>query len=129
MSLSKTQKRTENNIRTALTHACEQGLKDIAGFEWLTHQVDYTHFPASLFITCIFSSEQAQQNALAQGHDKKLQKLIVTKLFAIGVKLPDVKQQVVLDNEEACEQDHEGNWKLRLASRKGRQLPRNRPLH
>ncbi len=127
MSLSKTQKRTENNIRLALTQVCEQSLKDIAGFEWLTHQADYTHFPASLFITCVFSTEQAQQNAIAQDDDKKLQKLIVAKLFAIGIKLPSVKQQVILDNEETCTLEHNSDWKLRLASRKGRTVARNRP--
>ncbi|WP_244884449.1 hypothetical protein [Marinagarivorans algicola] len=127
MSLSKTQKRTDNNIRLALTHACEQSLKDIAGFEWLTHQVDYTHFPGSLFITCVFSDQQAQQNAIVQGNDKKLQKLIVAKLFAIGIKLSSIKQQVILDNEEACMLEHNGDWKLRLASRKGRTVARNRP--
>lgn len=129
MSLSKTQKRTENNIRLALTKACKQSLEAIDGFAWLTHQADYTHFPASLFITCVFDSAQAQQNAIANGEDKRLQKFILSQLFAIGVKLPNAKQQVIFDNEEHCNQEHEGNWKLRLASRKGRQLARNRPTH
>lgn len=129
MALSKTQKRTDNNIRKALTHVCEQSLENIAGFEWLTHQADYTHFPGSLFITCVFTTEQAQTQAAANGDVQHLHSMIIRQLLTIGVKLPNAHQQIILDNEEACAQAHNGNWKLRLASRQGRQLARNRPLH
>ena len=55
---SKTQKKIDNNVRKALTAACEDCLKDVPGFQWLTHQANYTNFPASLFVTCVFDTDE-----------------------------------------------------------------------
>ncbi len=120
---SKTEKKIDNNIRLALTSACEQFLEDIPGFLWLTHQANYTNFPDSLLISCIFDTEDSHQKADAQ----KIYKLIHAKLLKIGVKLKAPEQQVMFDSEEACTQENDGNWAIRFDSRKHRALGRNRP--
>lgn len=112
---SKTQKKIDQQVRLALTEACEQFLDDIPGFAWLTHQADYSRFPASLLITCVFDSLEQQQRAIDLGHTDTMHQQIQAQLLRVGVKLPR-RQQVVFDNEQACQRDHAGNWAKRLAT-------------
>ena len=97
---NKTQKKTDNNVRLALTDACEQFLEDIVGFQWLTHEANYSKFPASLLITCVFDTDDNHQQACKNGHSVKMQNLIQAKLIKVGVKLKSPKQQVIFDSEE-----------------------------
>jgi len=120
---SKTEKKIDNNVRLALTSACETFLEDIPGFQWLSHQANYTNFPASLLITCIFNTPTSQGNA----DEKAIHKLIQTKLLKIGVKIKAPKQQIIFDSEEACEHENGGNWPERFDLRKGREVAKNRP--
>ncbi len=98
---SKTQKKIDNNIRLALTDACEQFLGTMPGFQWLTHEANYSDFPASLLITCVFDSAENQQQACQNGQAVTMQNLIQAKLLNIGVKLKTAKQQVIFKHEEA----------------------------
>lgn len=125
--LSKTQKKIDNNVRIALTACCDESLKDIPGFQWLTHQADYANFPASLLITCVFDKKSEQQEAQENGQALALQKLIQSKLLKIGVRFKKIDAQILLDSEEACTLDHNGEWPIRLASRAGRAVGNNRP--
>lgn len=120
---SKTEKKIDNNVRLALTSACEQFLEDVQGFQWLTHQANYTNFPASLLITCVFDTLEGQQSADVNA----IHKLLQSKLLKIGVKVKALKQQVIFDSEEACKLEHGGDWTERLASREMRSVARNRP--
>ncbi|HCC80946.1 MAG TPA: Fis family transcriptional regulator, partial [Methylophaga sp.] len=43
--MRKTDKKIDNELRLKLTDVCEQGLKNIAGFQWLTHLVNYDDYP------------------------------------------------------------------------------------
>ncbi len=97
---SKTQKKIDNNVRLALTAACEQFLEDISGFQWLTHEADYSNFPASLLITCVFDTAESQQQACQNGDSDKMQSAIQRQLLKIGVILKIVKQQVIFDSED-----------------------------
>ncbi len=124
---SKTQKKIDNNIRIALTTVCEQALKDVPGFLWLTHEANYTNFPASLFVTCVFDTEESLEQAKKDGNTPILRKNIQASLLKVGVKFKAVNQQVCFDSEEACMQMHQGDWKARFASKKGRSIPFNRP--
>ena len=123
---SKTQKKIDNNIRLALTSVCDQALKDVHGFKWLTHEVNYTNFPASLLITCVFDNEE-NLKAAGESTTQCLRKRIQASLLKVGVKFKALKQQVCFDSEEACLLMHSGDWKARLASRKGQVVARNRP--
>lgn len=123
---SKTQKKIDNNVRVALTKACEQLLEDVDGFEWLTHQANYTNFPASLLITCVFDTFE-HQHASQEQQLQHIQKLIQTQLLNVGVKLKAINQQIIFDNEQACAQDNDGQWHERLAGRAKRAVAKNRP--
>mgnify|MGYP000005102179 CR=1 FL=1 len=120
---SKTEKKIDNNVRLALTSACEQFLEDVPGFQWLTHQANYTNFPATLLITCVFDTQENQE----QVDVSAIHKLLQSKMLKIGVKLKAPKQQVVFDSEEACDREHSGDWVQRLASRELRSVAKNRP--
>lgn len=124
---SKTQKKIDNNIRLALTSACQSMLEEVPGFQWLTHQADYTNFPASLLIICVFDSLDHQLQAESGGKVSEMKRVIQAKLLKAGVKFKSLEQQILLDNEQACEQEHQGNWTLRLTGYKGRAIGKNRP--
>jgi len=124
---SKTQKKIDNNIRLALTSACQSMLEEVPGFQWLTHQADYTNFPASLLIICVFDSPDQQLQAESSGKASQMKRVIQAKLLKTGVKFKSLEQQILLDNEQVCKQEHQGNWTLRLASYKGRAIGKNRP--
>ena len=98
---SKTQKKIDNSIRLALSDACEQFLVDIPGFQWLTHHVNYSDFPASLLITCVFDTRENQQHAEDNSDTEAMQKLIQARLINIGVKLKAPKLQIIFDDEES----------------------------
>ena len=125
--LSKTQKKIDNTICKVLTDVCEQALKDYDGFSWITHQVDYANFPASLFITCIFEDEAALVKITNNGVLESLRKIIHAKLLKVGIRLMQGHRQISVDSEEACNNEHEGDWSLRLSARSGRTLVKNRP--
>lgn len=97
---SKTQKKIDHNIRLALTGACELFLDAIPGFQWLTHEANYSNFPTSLLITCVFDTNKSQQLACQKGDSRKMQQLIQAKLLKIGVKLKAPKRQIIFDSEE-----------------------------
>lgn len=112
---SKTQKKIDNTICKALTEACSIFLAEVEGFEWLTHRVNYTNFPASLIVTCVFDTKANQQQAESAAECLTMQKQIQAKLLKVGVKFKVLSRQVVFDNEQACLEGHEGDWELRLA--------------
>ncbi|MEH6557413.1 MAG: Fis family transcriptional regulator [Oceanicoccus sp.] len=97
---SKTEKKIDNNIRLALTDACELFLDDISGFQWLTHHANYSNFPASLAITCVFDTDESRTQANQNGNLAKMQNIIQTRLLKTGVKLKAAKQQIVFECEE-----------------------------
>ncbi len=124
---SKTQKKIDNNIRIALTSVCEKALDEVSGFEWLTHQANYTNFPASLLITCVFSTDEALTLAHQEEHTAGLQKAIQASLLKVGVKFKSLPRQVVFDSEEACQREDGSDWAQRLARLEGRSVLKNRP--
>lgn len=127
--LSKTQKKTDTSICKALTAVCEDALKEQPGFAWITHQADYSNFPASLFITCVFERDDdlidIEHNGIAEGFRKKIH----AKLLKAGIRLMQAHRQVQFDSEEACLIKHGGDWAKRLNTHKGLALNKNRPKH
>ena len=53
--MRKTDKKMDNQLRHVLTEVCEVALKDINGFQWLTHVVNYSNFPKSLQVVCVLT--------------------------------------------------------------------------
>ncbi|MCF7499704.1 hypothetical protein [Pseudoalteromonas sp. L1] len=61
--MTKTEKRLDKAIRTALTSACEN-LKDISdNFLWLTHTADLKRLPLSMKVSCYFAEQMPLSNS------------------------------------------------------------------
>ena len=116
MNLSKReQSRIERTLAATLTEACEAGKAAIVGFQWLTHDVDYQRFPASLRVIWVFASQAEQDAAIAKGQDRLMQDLTATALQAAAIALETPAAHVHFDNEQQCQRLDSGNWQQRLA--------------
>ena len=117
--MRKTDKKTENQLRLVLTDACETALKEIDGFQWLTHLVEYSDFPTSLKIICIFDTNENLAVYLSKSASKsaggELKSLIQKKLQGMGVSIKNIDRHVKFDTEENCEKEHNGKWQNRLS--------------
>jgi hypothetical protein len=129
MKLSKTNQKIDNNICKALTIACETSLHEVTGFSWLTHRANYTNFPASLVVTCVFNSNEEVALMKEQQLDEVLRNTIQKQLLKIGVVVKNIKQCVRFDSEEACQLQHRGEWDKRLALSVVKQKPNARRMH
>ena len=109
--MRKTDKKTENSLRQALTEACEIALEKYEGFQWLTHFANYSDFPASLSIVCVYDTNAH----LAKTDEEGMRALIKEKLASIDIKMNDSRQQVRFDTEEDCNNDNDGKWNKRFS--------------
>ena len=112
--MKKTDKLLENTLVTLLTRVCEQSLKSLDGFQWLTHLVNYKDFPRSLTIICVFDTQQQVSKLLTSPNYDYLVSMIVEQLNTAGIQLPNTKKQIKFDSEEACNLEHAGKWNRRL---------------
>ena len=112
--MRKTDKKIDNQIRRVLIDVCEMALKEIDGFQWLTHLVIYSNFPKSLKVVCIFDTNENMLDFISKGIRKDLESLIQIKLAGISVNVKNVSDHIVYDTEQNCERDHNGNWAERL---------------
>ena len=129
MKLTKTNQKIDNNICKALTVACESSLHEVAGFVWLTHRANYTHFPSSLVVTCIFNTDAEIEAMQLKKHDELLRTVIQKQLLKVGVVIKNLKQSVRFDSEEACNNQHGGKWPERLALKTIKQKPNTKRVH
>ena len=129
MKLSKTNQKIDNNVCKALTIACESSLHNVAGFVWLTHRANYTNFPASLVITCVFNTDEEIEAMKALQQDETMIATIQKQLLKVGVVVKNIKKSVHFDSEEACQAKHDGQWADRLALRIVKQKPNARRVH
>ena len=113
--MRKTDKKTENQLRIALTDVCEIALEEFTGFQWLTHLVNYADFPKSLKVACIFDTNDNLNNFTAANNHQKLNTLIQKKLLEIGININSINGQVSYDTEENCDKTDNGKWPDRLA--------------
>lgn len=129
MKLSKTNQKIDNNICKALTIACESSLHEVDGFSWLTHRVNYTNFPASLIVTCVFNTGAEIELMKSKKQDDFLRASIQKQLLKIGVVVKNINQCVHFDSEEACNNQQGGHWADRLALKVLKQKPNARRVH
>jgi len=116
MLLSKRdQARIERRLAATLTEACETAKADIVGFSWLTHEVDYAAFPASLRVVWVFDTQINKDKALAGDLRERMVELTAVALEAADVVLDKVTAHVQFDSEEQCQRANGGNWQQRLA--------------
>jgi hypothetical protein len=108
--MRKTDKKIDHQLRLALTDVCETALKEIDGFQWLTHLVNYSHFPKSLKVICIFNTNENLSNFMSHSRRKGLESLIQNKLVEISVNVKNVSDYITYDTEQNCKHQHNGNW-------------------
>ncbi|MBL4942444.1 MAG: Fis family transcriptional regulator [Colwellia sp.] len=112
--MRKTDKKIDNQLRIVLTDVCETALKEINGFQWLTHLVNYSNFPKSLKMVCVFGTNEQLAIFTSNSGKTSFTSLIEVKLDDIGIKFKNVADHILYDTEENCAKDHNGNWADRL---------------
>lgn len=112
--MRKTDKKLDNQIRTVLTDVCEDMLKNIDGFQWLTHFVNYSNFPKSLKVVFIFETNESLQDFMSDKARDEVLNQVREKLTGIGIKLTNIQNHVAFDTEENCERDDDGKWNQRF---------------
>jgi len=112
--MRKSDKKMDNQLRLVLTDVCEAALKEIDGFQWLTHLVNYSRFPQSLKVVCVFDTNENRSIFMSKSSGSELASLIQEKLHEVGVNIKDMSAQIVYDTDENCELEHKGKWAERL---------------
>lgn len=112
--MRKTDKKIDNQICNVLTDVCESALEEYSGFQWLTHLVNYSNFPKSLKVVCVFDTNDNLASFLASKESQGLSTLIQSKLLSVDARIKDLASRIHYDTEENCEQNHAGNWANRL---------------
>lgn len=107
-------KRLDKQLVRHLTRACELAKSELAGFQWLTHQLDARAFPDSLQVVWVFDTDAHLAQALRAGGEQTMRGLTEEALDAAGVKLDAIDQYVDFDSEQACQRSHGGDWGARL---------------
>lgn len=114
--MRKSDKKRDNQVRIALTDVCESALKDIDGFRWLTHLVNYSRFPDSLKVVCVFDTNEQLSDYFNSQNNDYIQSLITFELTALGITINNPAKHIFFDTEENCAAQHNGNWASRLKS-------------
>jgi hypothetical protein len=113
--MRKKDKKLDNQLRVALTDTCETALKDVAGFQWLTHLVNYADFPKSLKVVCVFDTNDNYHHFMETASHDGLKRLIHKKFFEIGIKVNNITNHLSYDTQENCDKNNSGKWADRLA--------------
>jgi hypothetical protein len=112
--MRKSDKKIENQIRDVLTDVCEGTLKGFDGFLWVTHTVNFSSFPQSLKIVCVFDTNQGRTNFLEGSGQQKVAAVVQSAFNQVGIKLKNPDKHISYDTQENCDRDHQGKWNLRL---------------
>lgn len=96
-AVRKTDKKIDNQIRLLLTNLCENQLKAISGFEWLTHSANYQKFPQSLNITFVFNSQPALAEFRNSAAFNELAHTLTANFSGLGIKLKHEQLRFVVE--------------------------------
>ncbi|MEZ8143502.1 Fis family transcriptional regulator [Enterovibrio norvegicus FF-33] len=110
--MRKTDKKLDNQIREVLTNVCDTALQELAGFQWLTHLVDYSNFPKSLKVVCVFDTNSSLNDFEQSNHFQRFNALIQKSLTGAGINVGT--NFIAYDTEENCSRDNNGRWAERL---------------
>lgn len=97
--MRKTDKKLDNQIRKLLTDICEDEMKSIAGFQWLTHVVNYSNFPQSLKVIFMFETKANANEFVASNHHSKLQKLLQSEFTKLNIKVKNITNHLDYDSK------------------------------
>lgn len=112
--MRKTDKKLDNELIKILTHVCETELKSFIGFQWLTHTTNYSNFPKSLRIICVFDNNQNLQNIISTSNEALIRSAILKAVAGLEVKVKHSDRLIDFDTQENCDRQHDGNWAKRL---------------
>jgi len=112
--MRKTDKKIDKQLRLALTDVCETALKEINGFLWLTHLVNYGNFPESLKVICVFDTNESIRQFIKSNSKAYLSDIVRSKLDELNIKLKKIDNHLFFDSEEACNSESNGVWASRL---------------
>jgi len=113
--MRKTDKKLDNQLREILTDVCDTALKEFTGFQWLTHLVNYSNFPKSLKIICVFDTNDNLKGFMATNGRHEFSTLIQEKLFEIDINISSITRHISYDTEENCHKNNNGKWADRLS--------------
>jgi len=112
--MRKSDKKIENQIRDVLTDVCEDTLKGYEGFLWVTHTVNFSSFPQSLKIVCVFNTNKDRANFLESNGQQQVSSVVQNAFNQVGIKLKNADKHISYDTQENCDRDHQGKWGSRL---------------
>ena len=92
----------ERELIRTLTDACETAKSEILGFQWLTHDVDYTQFPQSLVVTWVFDSETSRARALASADKARMQALTLAAFDEVGISVSRIDDHLAFSVERTA---------------------------
>tara|TARA_R110002051_G_scaffold244968_1_gene304782 strand:- start:804 stop:1199 length:396 start_codon:yes stop_codon:yes gene_type:complete len=116
------QRQLDRELSRTLTQACDVAKAEVGGFAWVTHEVQWDDFPASLRVIWIFESNADIARALKEGWNQRLLALTDRALRDAEITVKRVEQHMDLDSEEECQRADAGNWRARLDRQHGRSL-------
>ena len=108
--MRKTDKKTDRAITEVLTEVCDLAQENYDGFEWITHFVNYSDFPDSLNVVCIYDTNEQLEKTDTHG----LRLLINEKLLSIGIAIKDIGRYIDFDTQERCNSENNGKWNERF---------------
>ena len=112
--MRKTDKKIDKQICDVLTEVCEVALTKNSGFKWLTHLVNYSSFPRSLKVICIFDTNENLKTFTTNNGHLEFNAAIQKALAGIGISINN--DQVSYDTEENCDKANGGKWAARFAN-------------
>ena len=98
--MRKSDKKIDNQIRLALTDICENTLKSLEGFCFVTHTANFNDFPKSLSITCVFEDQQSLSQFLNSNQQVEINKQITHAVQNVGINFKLVKQLITYSTEK-----------------------------
>ncbi|MFC5080319.1 hypothetical protein VTH8203_03634 [Vibrio thalassae] len=95
--MRKSDKKIDKLIREVLTKVCEDTLKGYDGFIWVTHRVEFSSFPQSLKITCVFETKLNRTNFLMGDGQQHVITTLLNEFNRVGVHLKNVSKQITYE--------------------------------
>lgn len=112
--MRKSDKKIEKTLICALKEACEIALDEFDGFKWLTHFANYSYFPGSLSIVCVFDTNENLSKMYQKDKGDNLRALLKERLELAGIEIRDIRTHVNFDTEEKCKRENDGKWHERF---------------
>lgn len=98
--MKKSDKKIENAIVKALNNVCETLTVESDGFCWLTHFVDYSNFPQSLKLVCVYETNQSLEAARNNAIVHSVLELTESRLKHEGVFIQASDKAIFFDTVE-----------------------------